>query len=38
LALKEDRYRVEVPRDIARKARLPLERMFEMMNIDLNAK
>jgi quinolinate synthase len=38
LALKEDRYKVEVPRDIARKAKLPLERMFEMMNIDLNAK
>jgi len=30
LALKEDRYRVEVPRDIARKARVPLERMFEI--------
>lgn len=38
LALKEDRYRVEVPRDIARKARVPLERMFEIMNIDLNTK
>jgi len=32
LALKEDRYRVEVPRDIARKAKAPLERMFEVTN------
>ena len=37
LALKEDRYRAEVPRDIARKARLPLERMFEVTNTSLNA-
>lgn len=31
LALKEERHRVEVPRDIARKARAPIERMFELM-------
>lgn len=36
LALKEDRYRVEVPRDIARKARIPLEKMFRIMNLDLD--
>ncbi len=38
LALKEDRYRVEVPRDIARKAKTPLERMFEVTNMSLNTK
>ena len=38
LALKEDRYRAEVPRDIARKAKAPLERMFEVTNTSLNAK
>jgi quinolinate synthase len=38
LALKEDRYRVQVPRDIARKAKVPLEKMFEVMNLDLEAK
>ena len=38
LALKEDRYRVEVPRDIARKAKAPLEKMFEIMNMGLDSK
>jgi len=38
LALKEDRYRAEVPRDIARKARTPLERMFEVTNTSLNTR
>jgi len=38
MALKEDRYRTEVPRDIARKARTPLERMFEVTNTSLNTK
>jgi len=38
LALKEDRHRVEVPRDIARKAKIPLERMFEVMNVSLSTK
>jgi len=38
LALKEDRYRAEVPRDIARKAKAPLERMFEIANTSLNTK
>jgi quinolinate synthase len=33
LALRENRYRVEVPPDIARKAKIPLERMFEVMNV-----
>lgn len=38
LALKEDRYRVEVPKNIARKAKAPLEKMFEIMNIELDPK
>jgi len=38
LALKEDRYRAEVPRDIARKAKAPLERMFEVANPGLSTK
>jgi len=38
LALKEDRYRVEVPKSIARKAKVPLEKMFETMNIELDPK
>jgi len=38
LALKEERYRVEVPRDIARKAKGPLEKMFELTDASWNKK